>query len=160
MDCSLPGSSIHRIFQARILEWVAISSSRGSSWPRDRTWVSCIAGRLFTVWATREATLSVPLHFVQLSAPASSERLSFTTLKIQHFFHFLLSLLYFTVSIALITSHFSVYCLSCLKVQALWELEFHLFYSLVPFIVLLTMSNPESVSICWINLMKRGKAWR
>ena len=42
MDCSLPGSSVHGIFQARILEWVAISSSRGSSWPRDWTWVSCI----------------------------------------------------------------------------------------------------------------------
>ena len=55
MDCSLPISSVHGIFQARILEWVAISFSRGSSQPRDRTWVSCIAGRRFTVWATREA---------------------------------------------------------------------------------------------------------
>ena len=43
------------ILQARILEWVAISFSRGSSQPRDGTWVSCIAGRLFTTWATREA---------------------------------------------------------------------------------------------------------
>ena len=50
MDCSLPGSSIHGIFQARILEWVAISFCRGSSWPRDWTQVSCIAGRLFTSW--------------------------------------------------------------------------------------------------------------
>ena len=56
MDCSLPGS-IHEIFQARILECVAISFSRGSSRPRDRTRVSCIAGRRFTVWATREAQL-------------------------------------------------------------------------------------------------------
>ena len=56
MDCSLPGSSIHGIFQTRVLEWVAISFSRGSSQPRDRTVVSCIAGRLFTIWATREAT--------------------------------------------------------------------------------------------------------
>ena len=47
MDSSLPGSSIHGIFQARILEWVAISFSRGSSWPRDRTWVSCTSGRLY-----------------------------------------------------------------------------------------------------------------
>ena len=51
MDCSLPGSS-HRIFQAKVLEWVAISFSRGSSPPRDRTQVSCTAGRWFTVWAT------------------------------------------------------------------------------------------------------------
>ena len=52
MDCSLPGSSIHGIFQARILEWVAISFSRRSSWSRDRTRVSCLVGRHFTVWAT------------------------------------------------------------------------------------------------------------
>ena len=47
MDCSLPGSSIHGIFQARVLEWVAISFSRGSSWPRDWIQVSCIVGRHF-----------------------------------------------------------------------------------------------------------------
>ena len=58
MDCSLPGSSIQGIFQARILEWVAISSSRGSSRFRDWTCVSCvfcIAGGFFTFWAIREA---------------------------------------------------------------------------------------------------------
>ena len=51
MDCSPPGSSVHGILQARVLEWVAISFSRGSSWPRDRTQVSCIAGGFFTIWA-------------------------------------------------------------------------------------------------------------
>ena len=45
MDCTLPGASIHVFLQAWILEWVAISFSRGSSWPRDWTQVSCIAGR-------------------------------------------------------------------------------------------------------------------
>ena len=55
MDCSPLGSSVHGIFQARILEWVAVSFSRWSPWPRDRTWVSCTAGRVFTNWATREA---------------------------------------------------------------------------------------------------------
>ena len=55
MDCSPPGSSVQGILQVRILEWVAIASSRGSSRPRDQTQVSCIAGRFFTVWATREA---------------------------------------------------------------------------------------------------------
>ena len=49
MDCSLPGSSVHGILQARILEWFAISSSRGSSRPRDQTQVSHIAGRHFTI---------------------------------------------------------------------------------------------------------------
>ena len=53
-DCSLPGSSVHGIFQARVLEWVAISFSRGSSQPRDRTWVSHIVGRRFTILTTRE----------------------------------------------------------------------------------------------------------
>ena len=52
VDCSLQGSSVHGILQARILEWVAISFSRGSSWHRDRTQVSCIAGRRFILWAT------------------------------------------------------------------------------------------------------------
>ena len=54
MDHSLPGSSVHGILQARILEWVAIPFSRGSSQPRDQTLVSCIAGRFFTVWDTRK----------------------------------------------------------------------------------------------------------
>ena len=55
MDYSLQSSSVHGIFQARVLEWVAISFSRGSSWPRDRTQITRIAGRHFTVWTTREA---------------------------------------------------------------------------------------------------------
>ena len=49
-----PGSSVHGIFQARIQLWVVILFSRGSSWIRDQTLVSCIAGRFFTIWATRE----------------------------------------------------------------------------------------------------------
>ena len=55
MDCSPLGSSVHGILQARILEWVAIPFSRGASWPRNRTWGSCITGKFFTIWATREA---------------------------------------------------------------------------------------------------------
>ena len=55
MYCSPPGSSIHGILQARILEWVAISFSRGFSSPRDPTQVSHIAGGFFTIWAIREA---------------------------------------------------------------------------------------------------------
>ena len=52
MDCSLPGSSVHGIAQTRILEWVAVSFSRESSWSQDQTQVSWIAGRFFTIWAT------------------------------------------------------------------------------------------------------------
>ena len=51
--CSLAGSWVHGILQARILEWVAIPSSRACSWSRDWTQVSCIAGRFFTMWASR-----------------------------------------------------------------------------------------------------------
>ena len=55
MDCSLPGSSVHGILQAGILEWVAISFSRGSSWPKNWNQPSGIAGGCFTDWASREA---------------------------------------------------------------------------------------------------------
>ena len=55
MDCSPPSSSVYGTVQARILEWVATSFSRGSSWSRDQTCISCIAGEFFHCWATREA---------------------------------------------------------------------------------------------------------
>ena len=55
MDYSPSGSSVHGIFQARVLEWIAISFSRGSSQPKNQTQVSRIAGRCFTIWAIREA---------------------------------------------------------------------------------------------------------
>ena len=55
MDCNPPGSSIHGISQAKILEWVAISFSRGSSQPRDRTCVSCVGRQIIHHSATREA---------------------------------------------------------------------------------------------------------
>ena len=54
-DRSLQGTSVHGIFQARVLEWVVISFSRGLSQPRDWTQVSCIVGRFFISWATRES---------------------------------------------------------------------------------------------------------
>ena len=55
VDCSPLGSSVHGIPKARILEWVVICFSRGSSWPRDQTRLSCIAGRVLINWATRKA---------------------------------------------------------------------------------------------------------
>ena len=75
MDCSLPGSSVHGIFQARILEWDAISFSRGSSQPRVWTRVSHIAGRCFNLWTTREALPYLSVHIfvlcVCVSIPAN-----------------------------------------------------------------------------------------
>ena len=67
LDYSPSGYSVHGIFQARIQQWVAISSSRGSSWPRDWTHiscvscVSCIAGWLFTCWTIEQMNGSTPL---------------------------------------------------------------------------------------------------
>ena len=59
MDCSPPGPLSMRILWARILEWVAMPSFRESSEPRDWTLISCISGRFFTIWATREAVFIV-----------------------------------------------------------------------------------------------------
>ena len=101
MDCSPPDFSIHGIFQARVLEWVAISFSRGSSWPRDWTQVSRIAGRCFTIWATRESqakhksdtnskshthTFKMESHFKKLTRGYKDVTLNtlwYSTLKIQ-----------------------------------------------------------------------------
>ena len=72
MDLGLPSSSFHGIFQARILEWVAISFSRGSSQLRNRTWVSCVVHIFFTNWATREALIQwkwKSLNCVQVLQP-------------------------------------------------------------------------------------------
>ena len=66
MDCSSPGSSVHGVLQARILEWVATPFSRGSSQHRDRTQVSHMAGRFFTVWATTEALKPVRTEVIQV----------------------------------------------------------------------------------------------
>ena len=65
MDCSLPGFCVHGSLQARILKWVAVPFSRGSSQPRGQTHVFRVAGRFFTIWATREffITYSWPLCF-------------------------------------------------------------------------------------------------
>ena len=67
MDCSPSGSSVHEILQARVLECVVISSSRGPSWLRNWTRVSCIASRFFTIWATREAHIYTLLLLLLLS---------------------------------------------------------------------------------------------
>ena len=69
MDCNAPGASVHGIFQARILEWVAIPSSRGRSWSRNQICVSCIEGGLLHhkhflyCWVTREDPHSTYIHF-------------------------------------------------------------------------------------------------
>ena len=59
MDCSPPGSSIHGIIRARVLEWIVIPFSKASFWPRGRIWVSCITYGFFTIWATREIHICI-----------------------------------------------------------------------------------------------------
>ena len=74
MNSNPPGSFVHGISQARILEWVSFSYSRGSSQLRDQTLVSCIAGRFFTIWATREALLRVLVSLFSHSVVSNSLR--------------------------------------------------------------------------------------
>ena len=71
MGWGLPGSSIHGIFQARILEWVAIPFSRGSSWVRDQTWVSRIAGRFFRIWNHQERVIKSKAIYFHLLCPST-----------------------------------------------------------------------------------------
>ena len=80
MDCSPVAHLSMGILQARILEWVAMPSSRGSPQPRDRTQVSCIAGGFFTIWATREAlgwTYSWHIVYLPFSYPVGFSLLIF-----------------------------------------------------------------------------------
>ena len=70
-----PGSSVHGILQARILEWVTIHFSRESSWPGGWTWVSSIAGRFFTIWASREAPIILNSLLKAISKGASHQLL-------------------------------------------------------------------------------------
>ena len=65
MDCSPPGSPVHGILQARILEWVAMPSSRGSSLPKNQTRVSCSAGGFFTTGASREVCFHIKISLVK-----------------------------------------------------------------------------------------------
>ena len=85
MDCSPPGSSVHGILQARILEWLAILSSRGSSWPRYWTQVSCIEGWLFTISVTRKT------HFILFTIYFGIEKFSDICVQMFPFSQFIYS---------------------------------------------------------------------
>ena len=73
MDDSLPGSLVQGVLQARILKWVAIPFSRESFPPRDQTWASCIAGRFFIIWASREGAVIINMSvFLNIYAQSLS----------------------------------------------------------------------------------------
>ena len=102
LDCSLPGTSVHGIAQARILELVAISSSGGSSWPRDWTWVSCIGRQILYHHATWEATHTYIIYTYAYTYTHINWYIFILVLKPvlligKHYkcFFFLLSLIYF-----------------------------------------------------------------
>ena len=105
MDCSPPGSSVHGIFQARILEWAAISFSRGSSQPRDRTRVSCVADRHFTVWATREARRSLE----------TNQKFTVLFSSINRLFS-----IFYLDSVALCLDKISYFCIRMILLTQLW----------------------------------------
>ena len=98
MDCSLSGSSVCGIFQARILGWVIIPFSRGSSWPRDWTGVCCIAGRFLTLWAMREALLKCiyqTINRIYVSRMVLYLAFTFLFLLIASYFFYLKHIFYF-----------------------------------------------------------------
>ena len=116
--CDPMNPTVHGILQARILEWVAFPISRGSSQPRDRTQVSCIAGRFFTSWATREAQELLEWVAYPFSCVSSWPRNR--THHMQFFFHsigclLVLLMIFFAVQklLCLIMSHSFIFaCIS------------------------------------------------
>ena len=120
-DCSLPGSSIPGILQVRILEWIAISCSRGFSWPRDQTQVSCIWGRFFTIWATGQVLIPVKLLSIpNAQVPASLERVP----------SFSLPYLNLNFSLKIIQPHFNFpqvlhFSKMCLHIHPYLQMKYH-----------------------------------
>ena len=91
MDCGPQGFSVHGILQARILKWVAISSSSGSSWPRDRTCISCLlhCRQILYHWATRDSQLPIclSLYFINWKS-AVFQRIWYPFLFTQYTYYF------------------------------------------------------------------------
>ena len=85
MDCSPPGSSFYGILKARILEWVVIPFSRGSSWPRDWTLVSCTADRLSSEPPEKPKYASVELFLIHCSVILDGSQMFFSSRKISCF---------------------------------------------------------------------------
>ena len=91
VESSLPGSFVHGILQARILEWVAIPFSKGSSWPRDWTHVSCLAGRFFTTEPPRKEQRCC-YNILQRTGQLPKTNNSLTSLKCESYQHVKMSI--------------------------------------------------------------------
>ena len=124
----MPSSSVHGISQARILEWVAISFSRGSSQPRDRTWVFCIPGRFLTIWATSEALdFSSCFVFLQSLRPVTLVEV-WAGLTFSH---------YHTLQVGM--------CCGCLVLQLIWPPPFILCMRPLPSCLCLSREQLPSI---------------
>ena len=135
VDCSPPGFSVHGILQVRILEWLAIPFSRGSSWPRDWSHISCISGRFFTVRPTKE----VPYSIYSCKIFAVFSVLYHISVWLIYFIH---SRLYLLILCPYLTSppfplpkkNFIFNILHWLPDWALiWKLAYHMMSSVIPF---------------------------
>ena len=119
MDFSPPGSSVHRVLQARILEWVAIPFSRWFSRPTNQTWVSHMAGSFFTIWATREATIEIYTNWRRIPhlplppVPGISACMWLTILNIMQY-------LFFSDWLLLLNWKYSLYILHIRSLPAIW----------------------------------------
>ena len=128
MDCSLSGSSLHGILQARILERAVTSSSRGSSWPSNQTQVSCVAGRFFTNWATMKAQnnnseIATMLSIYYVEGPL---HMVLAILTADHLSHFSNKKIRLTFSIQRIGFPFSIFLLrgsSLVKASHMYQLQ-------------------------------------
>ena len=138
MDCCLPGSSALGILQARILEWVAISLSRGSSQFRNRTQVSCVVGRFFTVWAI------IYVYYICIH--------THTHIHTHTFFLVLFSIMF-------ISGHWVqfpvLYSRTLLFIHSIYN-NLHLLspnFQSIPLLSTLLLDNHKSVSLClWVCL--------
>ena len=122
MDYSQPGLYVHGTLEARILDWVAIPFSRGSSWPRDLTWVSCIAGRFFAIWATRQWVL---LFLLLILSSVRLGCLRFLMLPDVHLYH----------CFPLITAFAVSHRLWLLVFSLIWVFSFFFNFALIPSVV-------------------------
>ena len=141
-DCSLPGSSVHGILQARIQEWVAVPFSQGSSQLRYLTQISYIAGRFFTIWATREAhyQLGIPTEYIFINI----------SIFIDMFWTFLSKVLcYYPLLQCLDFRYYSDFC--CSVTESYLTLYNHMICSIPSFPALHCLPEFAQTHVHWIS---------
>ena len=151
MNYSPPGSSPCGILQARILQWVAIPFSRGSSWPRDYTQVFCTVGRFFTSWTTREAWRTKPIShkvfqlYVVKFCKCSKYFCVFSNYWVTILYIYIYK--YYTVII------FPYKWVNFMYFEALWEI--YIIFSYFFFMWLLILNSSLNVKILFSDILGR-----